>query len=115
MLRRAISNNMRTHVLSDEDVLELARAAEKNANMQEVLPALISALFPKGAKQVKVAKPAVAEVVSRQKLGKADILKEAHARRQQLADAIVQARTKLWETTIEQGVLSHLAHYYKTS
>jgi hypothetical protein len=38
-----------------------------------------------------------------------DILQRARERRSQLVAEIERAKIELWETTIEQGVLSHIA------
>lgn len=41
-------------------------------------------------------------------LNKEEVIRLAVQRRKQLAEDLVKARTQLWETTIEQGVLAHL-------
>ncbi|KIK63069.1 hypothetical protein GYMLUDRAFT_72304 [Collybiopsis luxurians FD-317 M1] len=43
---------------------------------------------------------------------KAELLERAKERRAQLAEELVKARTQLWETTIEHGVLTRLAKHY---
>ncbi|KAJ7593103.1 hypothetical protein C8J56DRAFT_490864 [Mycena floridula] len=45
-------------------------------------------------------------------VGRDAILKRARERRRQIAEAIVAARLEVWETTLEQGVLAHLAKHY---
>lgn len=42
-------------------------------------------------------------------LNKVDIMQRAEERKKQLMDEINSIRTQLWETTIEQGVLSHMS------
>ncbi|KAF9052408.1 hypothetical protein BDZ89DRAFT_426850 [Hymenopellis radicata] len=96
-----------------QDVMDIAKEAEKNANVGEVLPALISALFP-SVRKVKVAQPVPVGPVQNRKLSKVEIMKEVHARRALLADANIMARTKLWEVTIEHAVLSQMAQQYKS-
>ena len=46
---------------------------------------------------------------SSEKLDRQDILRRARKRREQLAAEIARAKIELWETTIEQGVLTHLS------
>ncbi|KIY65867.1 hypothetical protein CYLTODRAFT_423950 [Cylindrobasidium torrendii FP15055 ss-10] len=98
---------------ADLAALALAKEAENHADVHSVLPALISALFPKGTDKVKVTRPVLTGIGTRMG-GAKEILQEAQRRRNELAAAIVEARTKLWETTIEQGVLAHLSGYYKS-
>ncbi|KAJ7116558.1 hypothetical protein C8R44DRAFT_210959 [Mycena epipterygia] len=59
------------------------------------------------------AKPPTSSMVA--KLRKADVLKRAKQRREELALAIVRTRIALWETTIEGGVLLGLVKYYSKS
>ncbi len=112
MSRRAIMNNRSVYQRFGTDVMDIAKEAEKNANVGEVLPALISALFP-SVRKVKVAQPVPVGPVQNRKLSKIEIMKEVHARRALLADANIMARTKLWEVTIEHAVLSQMAQQYK--
>lgn len=46
---------------------------------------------------------------SHKSLNREVVIKLAKQRRQELTDELVRARTQLWETTIEQGVLANLA------
>ena len=43
------------------------------------------------------------------KLDRADILRRARSRREQLAKELARTKIELWETTIEQGVLTHIS------
>lgn len=43
------------------------------------------------------------------KLNKADILERARIRREQLAKELARTKVELWETMIEQGVLTNIS------
>ncbi|KAF5381956.1 hypothetical protein D9615_004351 [Tricholomella constricta] len=53
--------------------------------------------------------PMVALEPAERPLNKADIMRRAAGRKKQLMEEIDYVRTQLWETTIEQGVLSHMS------
>ncbi|KAG5642580.1 hypothetical protein DXG03_002531 [Asterophora parasitica] len=48
-------------------------------------------------------------------LNKADVMRRAAERKKALMSEIDNIRTQLWETTIEQGVLSHMSKLFSTS
>ncbi|PBL03640.1 hypothetical protein ARMGADRAFT_25697 [Armillaria gallica] len=99
---------------------ETRKSVEKEADVRNVLPMLVSSVLPScrvdtpsfappSASTPDIAALPIPRAVSREQL-----LRRANTRRAQIADAIVKARTALWETTIEGGVLAHLARYYKS-
>ncbi|KAG6817329.1 hypothetical protein H0H87_009927 [Tephrocybe sp. NHM501043] len=57
---------------------------------------------------VQVATTNVIQPSRRHQNSKADILKRANERKKLLMSEIEKVRTQLWETTVEQGVLSHM-------
>ncbi|KAG5634222.1 hypothetical protein H0H81_002825 [Sphagnurus paluster] len=53
--------------------------------------------------------PTIAAMPAQRPLKKSDVLRRAMERKKQLMAEIDKVRTQLWETTIEQGVLSHMS------
>ncbi|KAG6908541.1 hypothetical protein DXG01_004174 [Tephrocybe rancida] len=74
-----------------------ARSEYGNFSMSSSIPLQIS------APSIAILRPA-----DRPQTSKADILRRATERKKQLKAEIETVRTQLWETTIEQGVLSHM-------
>ncbi|KAF8071944.1 hypothetical protein FPV67DRAFT_1483272 [Lyophyllum atratum] len=58
---------------------------------------------------VTILTPAVTPKAIEKSASKSDIMKRAAVRKRQLMAEIDSVRTQLWETTIEQGVLSHMS------
>ena len=50
--------------------------------------------------------------VSKKPLNKADVLKRAAERKTWLQDELHRVKTQLWETTIEQAILTHMDHEF---
>ncbi|KAL0580960.1 hypothetical protein V5O48_001052 [Marasmius crinis-equi] len=140
MWRRAIWNNMRTHFDAvvkgcdgaseagagtnsavTQDKLTAAAEQEKVdvATVNSVIPVLMSSMLPMSlplhAQNVgtsSVFTPQTAKPFAKKGLDRKELLKLAKERRKQLADEIVKTRIQLWETTVENGVLSHLGKFY---
>ncbi|KAG7451160.1 uncharacterized protein BT62DRAFT_402585 [Guyanagaster necrorhizus] len=123
MLRHAIRNNVFAHLrFGNKGVsfdTEMRKSIEKEADVRNVLPMLVSSVLPRRADTTTFSSPPTStpdilafpasRVISREQL-----LARVITRRAQIADAIVKARTALWETTIEGGVMAHLARHYKS-
>ena len=58
------------------------------------------------------ATPSTTTNVSERSVIKEDVLRRANERRAQLKAELDKARTRLWETTVEQGVLAQLVKHY---
>ncbi|KAK0485192.1 hypothetical protein IW261DRAFT_1560846 [Armillaria novae-zelandiae] len=123
MLRRAIRHNALAHLRSGNKGVsfdpEARKSVEKEVDVRNVLPMLVSSVLPSCRVDTPTftssptSTPAAAHLTPRA-VPREQLLKQAHTRRGQIADAIIKARTALWETTIEGGVLAHLARHYKT-
>ncbi|KAK0223198.1 hypothetical protein IW262DRAFT_1544552 [Armillaria fumosa] len=124
MLRRAIRNNVLAHLrFGNKGVSfdpETRKSVEKEADVRNVLPMLVSSVLPScrvdtpSFASPPASAPDLEAHLTPRAVSREQLLRQAHTRRAQIADAIVKARTALWETTIEGGVLAHLARYYKT-
>ncbi|SJL09622.1 uncharacterized protein ARMOST_13002 [Armillaria ostoyae] len=124
MLRRAIRNNALAHLrFGNKGVSfdpEIRKSVEKEADVRNVLPMLVSSVLPSCRVDTPTFAPSPAStpdsvaLPTPRAVSREQLLRRANTRRAQIADAIVKARTALWETTIEGGVLAHLARYYKT-
>ncbi|KAK0450168.1 hypothetical protein EV421DRAFT_1312193 [Armillaria borealis] len=99
---------------------EMRKSVEKEADVRNVLPVLVSSVLPSCRVDTPTFAPPPASthdivaLSTPRAVSREHLLRQANTRRAQIADAIVKARTALWETTIEGGVLAHLARYYKT-
>lgn len=99
---------------------EMRKSVEKEADVRNVLPMLVSSVLPSCRVDTPTFAPSPAStpdsvaLPTPRAVSREQLLRRANTRRAQIADAIVKARTALWETTIEGGVLAHLARYYKT-
>lgn len=93
--------------------------------VRDILPALMSAVLPMGiplhTPNVNVGTSSVftppnqgsmSFQLSNKRLDRAELFRLAKERRTKLAEEIIKARTQLWETTIEHGVLMHLSKFY---
>ncbi|KAK0193765.1 hypothetical protein F5146DRAFT_1032385 [Armillaria mellea] len=124
MLRRAIRNNALAHLCFGNEGVSFdpktGKSVEKEADVRNVLPMLVSSVLPSCRVDTPSFAPLIAStpdivaLPATRAVSREQLLKRAHIRRAQIADAIVKARTTLWETTIEGGVLAHLARYYKS-
>jgi hypothetical protein len=68
-----------------------------------------------GGKELQDEFSSVATVPIVGRLTRADVLKRAKERREELKLEIARTRIALWETTIEGGVLAGLVKYYSKS
>ncbi|KAK0469805.1 uncharacterized protein EV420DRAFT_1742362 [Desarmillaria tabescens] len=99
---------------------ETRKSVEEEADVRNVLPMLVSSVLPTHRVDTPtlapppVSIPDIVALPTPRVASREQLLKQANTRRAQIADAIVKARTALWETTIEGGVLAHLARYYKS-
>ncbi|KAG7089575.1 hypothetical protein E1B28_011243 [Marasmius oreades] len=105
---------------------EQERGKEVEAEaVRDILPALMSAVLPLGiplhTPNVNVGTSSVftppnqgatSSQPSNKRLDRAELVRLAKDRRAKLAEEIIKARTQLWETTIEHGVLMHLSKFY---
>ncbi|KAK0204775.1 hypothetical protein DFS33DRAFT_1322691 [Desarmillaria ectypa] len=124
VLRRAIRNNALAHLrFGNKGVSfdpETRKSVEEEADVRSVLPMLVSSVLPPHRVDtptftpLPASIPDIAALPTPRVVSREQLLKQASTRRAQIADAIVKARTALWETTIEGGVLAHLARYYKS-
>lgn len=107
MWRRAIANNMKAYytppiqggVHDKGKGAEVARSNSVFATSRQSTPLNTRASTP--------------SVTNGPKRSRAEILRAARERRKELAAAVLDTTVSIWETTIEQGVLSHLAQSYR--